>query len=489
MSESDQNETVAFLTRGAEQVIRTHASVVFLRGEQAFKLKRAVRYTYLDYSSLERRRVACEAELAINRRIAPALYEAVVPVCRGADGALSLGGDGKPVDWVVVMRRFADAALLDRMAERGILTPTLMRALADTIAAFHAEAAPMRDFGGAAATRRLIDDNMVSLAKGFPADRVAALRVAQHAAIDAVAAALDRRREQGHVRRCHGDLHLGNICLHDGEPTLFDAIEFDPAISNIDVLYDLAFLLMDLRHRRLEALANLVFNAYLDSADELDGLAALPLFLSLRATIRAHVNVALDRPDPAAAYLALAETIMRPVPPRLVAVGGLSGSGKSTLAAGLAPGIGIAPGARVLRSDVTRKRLFGVPPTTRLGPEGYTEAVNDRVFGDLREQAALALAAGYSVVLDAVAVRPEQRAAFAAVAAHAAVPFTGLWLEAPAETMEQRIERRRGDASDATVAVLRLQQDRDPGAMDWIRLNSGGTPTAVLAEATKYLAR
>jgi len=488
MSEAEQAEVVAFLTRDAEQVIRTHASMVFLRGEQAIKLKRAVRYTYLDYSSRARRRVACEAELAINRRIAPALYEAVLPVCRGADGTLALGGDGEPVDWVVVMQRFADSALFDRMAERGILTPTLMRALAEAIVAFHVDAAPMPDHGGAAANRRLIDDNMVSLAKGFPAQRVAALRLVQHAVVDVVGAVLERRREQGHVRQCHGDLHLGNICLYDGRPTLFDAIEFDPDISNIDVLYDLAFLLMDLRHRRLDALANLVFNVYLDGADEADGLAALPLFLSLRATIRAHVNVALDRPDAAAAYLALAEIVIRPVPPRLVAVGGLSGSGKSTLAAGLAPAIGIAPGARVLRSDITRKRLFGVPPTTRLGPEGYTEAVNERVFGELCEQAAAALAAGYSVVLDAVAVRPEQRAAFAAVAAAAAVPFTGFWLEAPVETLEQRIERRRGDASDATVAVLRLQQGRDPGGMNWIRLHSGGTPSEVLAEAVRSLA-
>jgi len=266
------------------------------------------------------------------------------------------------------------------------------------------------------------------------------------------------------VRRCHGDLHLRNICLLDGKPTLFDCLEFSDALASIDVLYDLAFLLMDLEHRGLTDFANLVLNRYLDLTDEDDGLPAMPLFLSLRAAIRAHVTATamdqaahaestLDMAAEARRYLDLAAQLLRPRPRRLVAIGGLSGSGKSTLAAALAPGIG----ARVLRSDVIRKHLFGVAPETRLPASAYAPEVSHRVYETLGEKAAAALAAGYSVIIDAVSLKPEERRSFAPVAEAAAVPFWGLWLAAPASTMEARLRARRHDASDASPEVLTQQ--------------------------------
>ena len=496
MTADPQHDVIAFLSQPAAHgqppgtpvaTLRTHASIVFLCGDSALKLKQAVRYSYLDYSTPERRREACQAELKLNRRTAPELYRAVRPIARGADGRLAWD-DGEPVDWVVAMRRFPDDALFDRMARRGALTPDLMAQLTEVIAGFHATAAPSRDHGGQAAMARLIADNIANLTKGgFDAAKVEALRVAHEAALARVGVLVDRRRADGLVRQCHGDLHLGNICLYQGRPTLFDAIEFDPAIYIIDVLYDLAFLLMDLRHRRLDGFANLVFNRYLDVTADDDGIAALPLFMSLRAAIRAHVAAAAGRQD-AGSYFELAADLLAPAPPRLIAIGGLSGTGKSTLAAALAPDIGAAPGARILRSDIARKRLFKVSPTTRLPPEAYDDTAAQRVFQALNEHAARILNAGCSVILDAVAARPEQRHAFAEVARAAGVPFTGIWLEAPQTALEQRISDRRGDASDATVAVIRSQLGYDLGTIDWIRLDAGGDRAATLAAARRLLA-
>jgi predicted kinase len=261
------------------------------------------------------------------------------------------------------------------------------------------------------------------------------------------------------------------------------------------VLYDLAFLLMDLEHRRLVELASIVLNRYLDLTDEDDGLAAMPLFLSLRAAIRAHVTAtAIDqtvhiggKPQQATEarrYLDLAARLLRPRANRLIAIGGLSGSGKSTLAAALAPGFG----ARVLRSDVIRKRLFGVPPETRLPVSAYAPEVSCRVYEALRQKAAPPLAAGFSVIIDAVSMKPEERESFAAVAQATCVPFSGLWLTAPVSEMERRLCARRHDASDASPQVLAQQLRQETGLIDWIIIDAGSGREACLATARRALA-
>ena len=283
-------------------------------------------------------------------------------------------------------------------------------------------------------------------------DEVDGLLEAWREQLEIVGERLDKRRAAGKVRHCHGDLHLRNICLFDGKPTLFDCLEFSELLASVDVLYDLAFLVMDLEHRGLAPLANRVLNRYLDRSGEDDGLAAMPLFLSLRAAIRAHVTATtLETTADAAAseelaadsrrYLALAHRFLRPAPCRLIAIGGVSGTGKSTLAAGLAPELGLRPGARVLRSDVTRKLLLGVDPESRLPASGYSREVTDRVYDFLRRNSAVGLAAGYTVIIDAVALRPEERDSFAAVARAAGVPFLGLWLEAPSAVMGDSYSR------------------------------------------------
>jgi aminoglycoside phosphotransferase family enzyme/predicted kinase len=465
-------------------VIETHASLVFLAGDRAYKLKRAVKYPYLDFSTPERRRVACEAELALNRRTAPELYLEVRALARMSDGKVGFMTDRPAIDWLVVMRRFEQTLLFDALAKTGRLSAPLMSELAGHIADFHMMAERRLDYGGAAALAAVIETNHRCLAQalnaGFDPERIEEIREKSLQRLGAVGALLERRRAAGKVRRCHGDLHLRNVCLFEGKPTLFDCLEFSDELASVDVLYDLAFLLMDLDHCGFADFANMVLNRYLDLTGEDDGLAAMPLFLSSRAAIRAHVTATTmersagskaksEMAAEARRYLELAAQTLRPRSCRLVAIGGLSGTGKSTLAAALAPSLG----ARVLRSDVIRKRLFGVAPETHLPASAYASEVSHLVYETLRRQAANALAAGYSVIIDAVSLKPAERHSFAAIAEAAGVPFSGLWLTAPASTMEGRLRARRNDASDASPEVLAQQLRQDPGLMDWVRIDAG----------------
>lgn len=504
----DQDAVIALLsspaTHGGSPVerIETHASVVFLAGDRAWKLKRAVKYDYLDFSTADRRREMCEAELRLNRRAAPELYHRVVAITRRPDGTLELGGTGEPVDWVLEMRRFDQEALFDRLAARGALDLAWMRPLAAAIARFHRDAEVRRDHGGRAGMAWVIDGNARDLeAAGSEAvdqDLCASVTRESRAALERGAALLEARREAGLVRHCHGDLHLRNIVLFEGRPTLFDAVEFNDEIACVDVLYDLAFLLMDLWRRDLPPHANAVWNAYLLESDTLDGLPLLPLFLSCRAAVRAKTSLAaaaLQR-DPARvselrqtarAYLAMAQALLRPAPPALVAIGGLSGSGKSSLAYAIAPAVGPVPGAVVLRSDQVRKQLFGVPEDQRLGPEGYTAAASARVYDALAQRAAAVVRGGHCAIVDAVFAREPDRARIESVARDAAVPFAGLWLDVPEPVLIDRVTRRRGDASDADAAVVRLQLEEGIGTIGWTRIDAAGGLDRVRERALQAL--
>jgi len=484
MTPADQSETVAFLSHGSAYGLpgaiverrETHISVVFLVGDRAFKLKRAVAFSYLDFSTPDLRRTNCEAELRLGRAMAPPLYRAVHAVIRSSDGVLALDGAGEAVDWLVEMRRFDEAALFDRMAAENRLTPRHMRDLADAIAAFHAAAEPVPRWGTPDAVRAVIADIVANLQRALVASNAEVTAVATQLETEFAVQrpVIERRNREGRVRRCHGDLHLRNICLLDGRPTLFDPIEFSDAIASVDVLYDLAFLLMDLIHRGHADFAALVFNRYLDVSGDKGGLGLMPLYLAMRAAIRAHVTAVGGAADSAPSYFRLAQTLLRPVPAALVAIGGVSGAGKTTLAQTIAPSVGRAPGARVLRSDVIRKRLHGLAPEQRLTPTAYDMATNVRVYETLGSEAAAALHDGQSVIADAVFLRPDERAAIEAIACQAGASFTGLWLAAPEAVLAERLTGRRGDASDADAAVLRFQLAQDPGKIDWNRLEASG---------------
>jgi hypothetical protein len=489
-----QHDVVAFLSTPAAYAvparverIDTHISIVWLVGDRAYKLKRAVRFDYVDFSTIERRRAACEAEVRLNRRTAPSLYLGVRPVTREAGGSLALDGRGTPIDWLVEMARFDEATLFDRLADRHVLDPGLMEGLAAAIAGLHAVAERQVDHGGRDGMAWVIDGNALGFAEQgrgvLDPSACERLTASTRAALGRHQDLLEARRRGGMVRRCHGDLHLRNICLVDGRPTLFDAIEFNDEIACVDVLYDVAFLLMDLWRRDLRAHANVVFNEYLARTLDFAGLPLLPLFLACRAAVRAKTSVtaAAVQPDEsrrdglrsaARQYLSLAQTFLTPPMPRLLAIGGLSGSGKSTVARRLAPELGAPPGALVLRSDVIRKQLCGVPPLTRLGDDAYAPEVSRRVYQTIADRARVALDAGHSVIADAVYALPSERDAIAAVARAAGARLDGLWMDAPPAILERRLAARQADASDADAAVLHRQLQADLGRVDWTRVDA-----------------
>ena len=473
--------------------IDTHAAAVFLAGPNVYKVKKSVRFPFMDQSRLEMRRGACEAEVAVNRRFTPDLYFGVVPITRRG-GALHLDGDGPVVEWAVHMKRFDETRTLDLVAERGEITPAMIVKVARLILESHRRGA-IGD--GQLATDSLsgvVQETLTELLDApalFPAGEAASLASTMRRAFTDVRDLLLRRGASGCVRRCHGDLHLRNIALLDRGPVLFDAIEFDESIATTDVLYDLAFALMDLWERRLFAEANLLLNRYLWGCDDMDGelagLAALPLFLSLRASVLAKIAAIRFREvDHAEAtrgealrYFRIASEFLKPVSPMLVGIGGLSGSGKTTLAARMAPTIGRPPGAVHLRSDIERKRLSGVGEFEPLPASAYTTDATAKVFASLRDSASLALRAGHSAIVDAVHRTAEERSLLAAVADRAGSRFVGLWLDAPLDVLINRVSSRKADASDATASVVTDQASHPPGPIDWTRLDATASAEAL----------
>ncbi len=500
----DQSEAIRFLmtpaTYGGKRPehVETHGAHVFLAGDTALKIKRAVRYDYMDLSTLDLRERMLRRELELNRPVAPGIYRDVVPITRGP-GGLAIDGDGPPVEWVLRMHRFPKEDELIEVAARGDLDPALADELGGAVADFHM-AAPLREADGAELIRAILDeldDAFVGMRQELGADRRSAFHDATRAALEHIAPLLRQRSAAGHVRRCHGDLHLRNLVLIGGRPVPFDALEFDEVLGTCDVLYDLAFLLMDLDRLGHGLAANVTLNAWLLAfgGREDAGLAALPLFLSVRAAIRAMVTVQTDhaagRPGAndaeARDFLDEAMKALSPKPPLLVAVGGLSGTGKTLVSRRLAPGIGAMPGAVHLRSDLERKRLAGVGPLDHLPPDAYSGASGREVYAEMMQRAQTLLAAGQSVLADATWLLPAERAALQQVARRARVPFKGLWLDAPVQVLLERVSKRTADASDADAAVVRLQHGRDPGRIGWTRVDASGSPETTLNRALAVL--
>jgi aminoglycoside phosphotransferase family enzyme/predicted kinase len=482
-------ELVGWLKGQSERAIETACARIFLAGEVAWKLKRNVDLGYVDFSTAERRKWALDRELDFNRATAPDIYRRVRPITREAGGGFAWEGGGEVVEYALEMRRFDDGAVLSNDPDG--IDGAMAEALGRTIAGFHAKA-PLRPQGGWSAIAFTVGSNahlLRDLTGGLEHHRVELLIAKTADELARQKTLLEARRDQGFSRRCHGDLHLANILVEDGKPVLFDCIEFNDLLSDLDVQYDLAFLLMDLDFRGRRDAAVRVLSAYLDEAarslpDTLwEGLAALPLMLSVRAGVRAHVSahsgdLALSR-----AYVEAAIAHLSPPPPVLAAVGGFSGTGKTTFARAIAPGLGASPGAVVLRTDEARKRLAGAGPVDRLAPETYTPEFYAQVYDSIFDAARRLLSAGRAVVLDATFTEPALRERAQALADECGVPFRAAWLEAPLEVLAARVGERVGDASDATLKVLHDQAARCAGqAVSWPKVDAQG-PTAAAAKA------
>lgn len=493
---SRQSEVIRFLSEPASYVpsvetverMETHGALIFLAGDYAYKLKRAVKLPYLDFSTLEKRAEACRHEIDRNRTAAQDIYIAAKPIVRLPDGELAIAEDGEVVDWVVVMRRFDQADLLDSLAKEGRLSIDLMPPLADEIAAYHKNAPTFQALNGHDILARVVTQTIMALSEA--GDLLDLGRVRDYAskiseAVKTQAQLLRSRGYKAQIKLCHGDLHLRNIVLLNGKPTLFDAIEFDDSIAKIDVLYDLAFLLMDLWHRDLKAHANLCFNNYASQAITTDGLralAALPVFLATRAAIRAMVAVDRARCCDVSQqeevsqeiddYFNLAGRFLNTGEPQLVAIGGLSGTGKTTLAAALAPDIGQAPGALHLRSDVERKRMLGKDPLEKLPRQAYSARASEKVYNRLCERAEQSLKAGHSVIVDATFLETGRRRQIERVATRTHSKFFGLWLEASEDLLIERVSHRRNDASDADASVVQSQIKSHTRSTCWTTIDA-----------------
>lgn len=497
MSEADLDPAVIALMErlqadpreaGCDQTIETHAARVFLVGDRAYKIKKPVDLGFLDFSTLERRTTALEAELRLNQGGAPHLYRRLIWVTRKPDGGLELDGDGARVEPVLEMARFDQGGLLARLAGAGQVDGALARDLADAVFESHVRAEPRRVASGSDRIRAVLADaaRRCGQAPGAPAQRVRTIARQLDRRLQEKADLLDSRGGAGFVRRCHGDLHLNNIVRLDGAPVLFDALEFDEDLAVIDTLYDLAFLVMDLIRYGLGREAAALLSQYaarLDGDHAVEGIALLPAFCGVRALIKALT--CLERAAPgdgldAAACLDLAERCGGKGEVRLIGVGGLSGTGKSTLAEGVAPHVGPPPGALVIRADLERKALEGVGWRDALPKSAYTREASRRVYDRQRDKAARALRAGCSVIMDAVHSRESERLALEAAARDAQADFLGVWLDAEAPVIRSRVSARRDDPSDADLEVVEKQAAYDAGEIGWTRVDATRGADAVL---------
>ncbi|SCA56934.1 conserved hypothetical protein [Candidatus Terasakiella magnetica] len=507
-----QSEVIEFLSKPetyglpeGERVERfdTHISIVFLAGPYAYKLKRAIALPFVDFSTLEDREKYCRLELEINKKRAENLYVDVIPVC--FDQVLSLDTNGSAVDWLVKMKRFDQDQLFDFLCEKGSLSAADMEALTDHIVSCYEQAEVNQEYGGASGIKRAFEGHyqaFESCPEGvLPLDEITALKEKVAAEIKQHEAQLEDRCKTGYVRKCHGDLHLRNICYFQDQITLFDAIEFEPDYEIIDVLYDLAFLLMDLCHRGRLDLANVVMNRYMGLTGDVSGLNLLGLFLSSRAIIRTHVNAVASQnqaspearnywEEDARHYLDEAQGYLeKGQKPALIAIGGLSGTGKSRLAMGLAPELGQKPGAYIARTDMIRKRIMRVKPHEKLSEYGYRESVTKHTYNTLYVEAQFALHSGYCVIVDGVFAKEEERTKLAEIAQAMEVPFAGFWLEAPQEVLEKRVAARENDASDADVEIVKMQAGYELGEMTWQKLDATLTGDELIEKAQKYLTK
>ncbi len=457
------------------RLVETHISWVILTGSYAYKIKKPVNLGFLDFSTLEKRRFYCEEEIRLNSRLAADYYLGVVPIT-GSAGQPHWGGAGKTMEYAVKMRQFPQDAQLDRILARGQLEPGYMDVFAQLIANFHARIAvadASSNYGTAAHVYHPVAENFTQLEQLSAAIGISPqlnkLRCWSGESFFNLEPVFKQRREQGFVRECHGDMHLRNMAWVNGQALVFDCIEFNPDLRWIDVVSEIAFLVMDLLQRQEPELAWRFLNVYLEVGGDYAGMRLLPFYLTYRAMVRAKVaairasQAGIADKDKAGAeqeleaYLQLAAQCSRKRQPMLLITRGLSASGKSTLASQLLEKLG----AIRIRSDVERKRLFALErdssAKSSFGEGIYSSAASEKTYARLLQLAEVLLEAGFPVIVDATFLQAEQRRPFQALAAARQLPYLILELRASKDTLRQRIQHRTKGVSDADLGVLEQQ--------------------------------
>ncbi|WP_150046058.1 MULTISPECIES: bifunctional aminoglycoside phosphotransferase/ATP-binding protein [Methylomonas] len=452
----------------AVERLETHISWLLLAGDYVYKIKKPVDFGFLDFSSLERRRFFCQEELRLNRRLAPTVYLDVIPI--GGSPVQPEFGCEPAIEYAVKMCRFAETDLLDHKLQQNALTNEDITALAETLAVFHAELPPAAagsDYGtpdAIAVPARQNFEQLVRLLGTEHQPRLSALRIASESEFQRCRLQFAERLHAGNVKECHGDLHLGNIVMLNGRPTPFDGIDFNPNLRWIDVINDIAFLVMDLQFRQRSDLAYGFLNAYLQYGGDYPALQVLHFYLGYRAMVMAKVGAIRSAQQGGVEngrwqrYLQLAEDYYAPVSSRLLITKGLPGCGKTTVSQQVLEQL---PAIRI-RSDVERKRLFGMAAEQRSGSpiDGgiYTQAATEKTYDRLLELSRLILQSGFSVIVDAAFLRQAERCRFADLANECGVEFMILDIDCPEPLLIQRIQRRQiqaQDASEADLAVYR----------------------------------
>lgn len=497
----------------AVSVIKTHYAQLYLAVDFVVKINRAVSFSYLDLTTLYKRRQVCERELELNQPVLPDIYLCVAAIVALNDGSLkfAFNSDAIPQDeivreWCLIMRRFDESCVLDNVARRGEFNLELARMTGQSIAEYHNLLPTVAGKDGDTRIEEIIAELEFELKRldfVFPQNTIDRLIEKMHQRFTDLKERLKRRSDNGCIRRCHGDLHLRNIMIWQLKPVPFDALEIDEMLATTDILYDLAFLIMDLCYRDLVPAANGVLNEYFLRTDErnVSDVALLNLFISIRAAFRAITTAQgisavrgnnvrahmLNAQIEALSYFRLAETALIPKRAMVVAIGGLSGSGKSTIARELCTRLTSLPGAVLLQPDAERKAEFSIYNTNRLAPEHYTVSIADSVNQRVLNRETCAIDSHYPVIVDATFLSPDKRHDIAALAADAQVDFHGFWLSAPGDILKNRIRTRHGDASDTNLVELEKQLVQNSGAISWKYTNSDAPVRQIVEDITEHI--
>jgi uncharacterized protein len=453
------------------QLIQTHVSYVLLTGDYAYKLKKPVNFGFLDFSTLEKRQHFCQEELRLNKRGAAELYLEVLPITLEGEQHI-LGGTGDPVEYAVKMRQFPQETLLSSLFAEGKLKETDLEELGRVVAQYHAKTETndyIRSFGEVSQIRAAFDENYEQTAKYIGGPQTQAQFDETKAYTERFFAErqelFQRRIQNDYIRECHGDLHLRNICLWQDKILLFDCIEFNEPFRFVDVMFDIAYAVMDLEAQQRPDLSNAYLNTYVEQTGDWEGLEVLPIYLNRQSYVRAKVtSFLLDDPSvpatvkeeaskTAAQYYKLAWEYTKPKQGKLILMSGLSGSGKSTTAKYLAR----QTGAIHLRSDAVRKHLGGIPLYERGGDDLYTPEMTQKTYARLLNLGIILANQGYTVILDAKYDKQELRQEAIAQAQKHQLPLQIIYCTAPLEVVRERLVNRTGDIADATVDLLASQ--------------------------------
>ncbi len=459
---------------GEIEHVETHISHIFLTGQYAYKLKKEVKLSFLDFSTLKLRQHFCERELHLNQRFAPEIYLEVVPLYKSHNTYSFTSGE--VTDFLVKMKQFPTDSLFSELAARNDLSCEMIEKTIESIYTFHTRAQKAPSYWDASQLTNFIDECFEIIEAKEPpySPYLSPCKEKIYSQLSRYERLL-KLRQKTHVKLLHGDLHLKNICLYNNTPTPFDGIEFGDQYAASDGWGDISFLIMDLLYENQPNLATRATNHYLELSDDYEGLELLPLYISYRALVRAKIASLRDNQDSCNTHIELAHTELSLPEPNIIALGGPSGSGKSTIAKAIAT----LCRCIILRSDAIRKHLGGVPLLQRGGSSLYTPEMSQRTYNEMLKRAEHALTAGYSVIFDATHLEHEYREQAEDFAKDHNASFHGFWLEAPKETLERRVSERKSDVSDATPDVLEQQLEKEQPECTWYSIDSEQSPKAI----------